>query len=116
MSARQPSQQPDRSGSLEIFVLDVDGRPTLAFEACDPAEAQEICCDADLRTDLVALTSDGAPVCTPGSTLVARAAAQEEIAAFRHAAGRAPPSDQPTMAFLIGIDGVTVVAIGPERA
>jgi hypothetical protein len=44
-----------------------------------------------------------------------RAAAQEQIAAFRHAVERAPASNQPTMTFLIKIDGVTVVTVGPKR-
>ena len=47
--------------------------------------------------------------------LNARAATQEEIAAFRHAVERAPASSQPTMTFLIKIDGVMVVTVGPER-
>ncbi|NOJ42586.1 hypothetical protein [Bradyrhizobium australiense] len=116
MSAREPSQRPEGSGSLQVFVLDIDRRPTLAFEATSLADAQEICRDADLLTDLAALTSDGVPVCTPSSTLSLRAAAQEEIAAFRHAVDRAPASDQPTMTFLVKIDGVMVVTIGPEQA
>jgi hypothetical protein len=116
VSAREPSQRPDRSGSLQVFVLDIDRRPTLAFEADGLAAAQEICRDADLRADLAALTSDGAPVCAPSSTLSLRAAAPEEIAAFRHAVERAPVSGQPTMTFLIKIDGVMVVTVGPERA
>ena len=109
------AQLPKNAGSIQVFVLDIDGRPTLAFEAPSLAEAQEICCDADLRTDLMALTSDGTPVCMPNSALVPRVAAREEIAAFRHAVEKAPASDQPTMTFLIKIDGV-VVTIGPEQA
>ena len=115
MSAREPSQRPDGSGSLQIFVLDIDRRPTLALEADGLAAAQIICGDADLMADLNALTSHGVPICTAGSTLSLRAAAQDEIAAFRHAVERAPASDQPTMTFLIKIDGVMVVTVGPER-
>ena len=116
MSARGPLQRPKEIDSLQVFVLEVDRRPTLAFEALDLAEAQDICRDADLRTDLIALTSNGAPVCAPNSALAPRRAAQEEIAAFRHAIGQAPASDQPTMTFLIKIDGVMVVTVGPEQA
>jgi hypothetical protein len=115
VSAREPSQRPDGSGSLQVFVLDIDRKPTLAFEADGLAAAQEICGDADLRADLAAFTSDGTPVCAAGSALSLRAAVQEEIAAFRHAVERAPASDQPTMTFLIKIDGVMVVTVGPER-
>ena len=59
MSAREPSQRADGSGSLQVFVLDIDRKPTLALEATGLAAAQEICRDPDLRTDLIALTSDG---------------------------------------------------------
>ena len=116
MSARETSQRTGGSGSHQVFVLDIDRRPTLAFEASGLAEAQEICRDADLQADLSTLTSDGVPICGPGSTLSPRIAAQEEIAAFRHAVEQAPASDQPTMTFLIKIDGVMVIAVGPERA
>lgn len=116
MSAREPPQRPDGSSSLAVFVLDIDRKPTLAFEADGLAAAQEICRDADLRTDLAALTSGGVTVYGPNSTLGLRAAAQGEIAAFRHAVERAPASGQPTMTFLIKIDGVMVVTVGPERA
>jgi hypothetical protein len=107
-------QRPKEIGSLQVFVLDVDRRPTLAFEALNLAAAQDICRDADLRTDLIALTSNGMSICTPNSELVPRRATQKEIAIFRHAAGQAPASDMPTMTFLIKIDGVMVVTVGPE--
>ena len=114
MSARGPLQRLKEIGSLQVFVLEVDRRPTLAFEALDLAEAQDICRVADLRTDLIALTSNGAPICASNSALAPRLAAQEEIAAFRHAVGQAPASNMPTMTFLIKIDGVVVVTVGPE--
>jgi hypothetical protein len=98
-----------------IFVLDIDRRETLAFEAQGFAEALEFCLDADLRADLMALTSNGAPVCAPNSALVLRLAAQEEVAAFKRAIAMAPASDQLTMTFLIKIDGVILVTLGPEH-
>lgn len=116
MPARDPSLRPDGSSSLQVFVLEIDGRPTLAFEALDLAEAQEICRDTDLRTDLTALKSDGVPVSDPGSMLRSRPATQEEILAFKRAVELAPASEQPTMTFLIKIDGVMVVTVGPEQA
>jgi hypothetical protein len=98
----------------QIFTLEIDGKPTLAFEATGITEAREICRDADLRSDLCALTSDGISICSERATLRPRPALQEEIATFRHAVKVAPASDEPTMAFLIRIDGVTVVTVGPE--
>jgi hypothetical protein len=114
VSAREPSPRPDASRPLQIFTLEINGRPTLVFEAVGPAEASEICSDADLMSDLSALTSDGIPICAENATLAPRLAMQEEIAAFRHAVERAPASDEPTMAFLIKIDGVVVVTVDPQ--
>ena len=112
MSAREPPQRPDVTGSLQVFVLDIDRRST-PFEAIGLAVAQELCCDGS-AADLTAYRDSGA-VCAPNSMLSARVAAQEEIATFRHAVERAPASHQPTMTFLIKIDGVMVVTVGPER-
>jgi hypothetical protein len=97
-----------------IFTLEIDGRPTLAFEASGLAEANEICADADFRSDLRALTSNGVAICAEGAALTPRAALQDEIAAFQRAVGLAPPSDQPTTVFLIKVDGVMVVAVDPR--
>jgi hypothetical protein len=112
VSVRETSPRP--YPSLQIFTLDIDGKPTLVFEAMGFAEASEICLDAELRLDLGALTSDGAPIYTENASLVPRPAIQAEIAAFKLAVELAPTSDEPTMAFLVKIDGVVVVAVGPE--
>ena len=68
------------TSQLHIFVLDIDGRPTLAFEAASLDEAREICGDADLRTDLCALTSAGLPICSDSATLTLRPASSERVA------------------------------------
>jgi hypothetical protein len=98
----------------QVFVLDIDGKPTLAFEAAGPEEAREISDDADLRTDLCALTSAGLPICTGAAELTPRPATTDEIASFERAVHLAPVSDEPTMAFLIQVDGVMVVSIDPK--
>ena len=94
-----------------VFTLEIDGRPTLAFEASDVTAASEICADPDLRLDLISLTSNGLPICALEASLTSRPATAEEFASFQRAVELAPPSLQPTMAFLIKVDGVTVVAI-----
>jgi hypothetical protein len=43
-----------------VFTVEVDGRPTLAFEASRKKEAQEICKESWLRGDLI-LSSGGIP-------------------------------------------------------
>jgi hypothetical protein len=108
-------REPDQPRSARIFTLEINGRPTLVFEAMGLAEACEICLDADLRSDLRALTCDKLPICANDATLSPRPATQEEIATFKHAIKLAPTSDEPTMAFLIKIDGVMVIAVGPQH-
>jgi hypothetical protein len=114
VTAHDHSPRPDPSRPLQIFTLEIDGKPTLVFEAMELAEAREICLEVDLRYDLSELTSDGIPICAENATLSPRPAAQEEIAAFRRAVELAPPFEEPTMTFLIKIDGVVVVAVDSE--
>jgi hypothetical protein len=97
-----------------VFTVDVNGEPTLVFEASGFAEACEICLDTELKSDLSALTSAGVPICAKDAILNPRKAAPNEIAAFRRAVSLAPASDEPTMAFLIKIDGVIVVDADPQ--
>jgi hypothetical protein len=96
--------------SPRIFTLEIDGKPILVFAATGPAQAREISLDADLRADLTALTSEGISICSEAATLSARPADQVEIAAFERAAELAPAPDEPTMAFLIKIDGIVIVS------
>jgi hypothetical protein len=114
VSAPETFPRPDRPDPPRIFTLEIDGRPTLVFEATGLTEANEICVDTDFRSDLRALTSEGVAICAEGATLVPRPAAQAEIAAFQRAVGLAPPSDEPTTVFLIKVDGVMVVAVEPR--
>lgn len=93
--------------------VDVDGRPTLVFEVADFNDARSICMDDVLGADLSTLTADGFSICLANSRLQARSASPTEVIAFEHAVGCAPPSNEPTMAFLIKVDGVVVVKIDP---
>jgi hypothetical protein len=112
VSVHDLSPQPESSSQL--FTLEVNGKAILVLEATGPAEAHEISLDADLRTDLSALTSEGIPVCAEDATLTARPAVPVEIAAFKRAVELAPLSHEPTMAFLIKIDGIIVVTTGAK--
>jgi hypothetical protein len=98
----------------QIFALEIDGRPTLVFDAANIGDARAICGDGALRADLSTITADGAPICAANSRLEARLASPGEVDAFEYALAQAPPSDEPTMAFLIKVDGVVVVAVDPS--
>lgn len=96
-----------------VFVLDIEGRPTLAFEARGAVEASEFCADADLRLDLSELTSNGSPLCTAQAELAVRPASEGEVAASQRAVLLAPPAEQPTMVLLVKVDGV-IVTLDPR--
>jgi hypothetical protein len=62
-----------------VLALEVDGRPTLAFEVSRTGESQEICKEAWLRDDLIVLSSGGVPICGDRSKLSVRPATDEEV-------------------------------------
>jgi hypothetical protein len=107
------SEKSNRSTG-RLFTLDINGRPTLVLEANDIEFARGICSVPDLRSDLAELTSDGVSICSENDRLVVRSATKSEIKAFKRAVERAPPSESPTVAFLIKVDGVRIVTIGPS--
>jgi hypothetical protein len=88
-----------------VFTLEIDGKPTLAFEARQLREAAELCNEQWLRADLNALTSNGAPLCRIGSKLRARMANELERAAYQAATEQAHPEDEILLAYLVELDG-----------
>lgn len=100
-----------RVTGTRVFTLEIDGKPILTFEAQNLREANEICGEEWLQSDLGALTSKGVPLCHGGAKLKARLAQPAEIAAFKHAMERAPASEEMTMAFLVELDGVVVEVV-----
>ena len=93
---------------VQIFALDIDGKPTLVFDAASIEEAGEMCRDDTLRADLSTMTAQGMPICAARSRLDVRLASSTEVSAFEYAVKRAPPS---TMAFLVKVDGMVVIEI-----
>jgi hypothetical protein len=89
-----------------VFTLEVDGRPTLSFEASSARQAMEIRKEPWLRDDLTSQTSNGIPLCNVKSKLSVRPANVEEATMFDHAASIAKPSDEILLAYLVELDGV----------
>jgi hypothetical protein len=89
-----------------IFTLEVDGKPTVAFEAKNLREASELCSEDWLRDDLSALESEGVPLCTPAAKLKARGSYPEEIETYRSAEQTVQASDDLILAYLIPLDGL----------
>jgi hypothetical protein len=87
-----------------VFTLEVDGRPTLSFEASRTREAQEICKESWLRDDLIVLSSGGVPLCGDRSKFTVRLATTDEAVVYEQAATIAKPSDDMVLAYLIELD------------
>lgn len=88
-----------------IFTIEIDSKPTVAFEASNLHEAFELCREDWLRADLTTLNSNGIPLCSPRSKLRARIATDPEIFVFRDGAAEVPPSDDILLVYLVELDG-----------
>jgi hypothetical protein len=95
-----------------VFTLEVDGRPTLSFEATSAREAMGIRKEVWLRVDLSSQLSNGIPLCSAKSKLSIRPANVEEAIVFSVAASEAKPSDDMLLAYLVDLDSVRFVELG----
>jgi hypothetical protein len=91
--------------SLPVFAMDIDGKPTFAFEAKNLREASELCKEVWLRADLSALTSNGIPLCTAVAKMTVRRATESEMQVYRDADREAQASDDLLLAYLVELDG-----------
>lgn len=89
------------SGS--VFAMDVDGKPTFAFEAKNFREAFELCKEDWVRDDLTTITSNGLPLCSSTAKLTVRRADEAEIAIYRNASVQAQTEDL-VLAYLVDLD------------
>lgn len=98
---------------MKVFTLEIDGQPIMAFDADSIEEARGICALPEFRADLGELKRHGKPLFGDFAVFAAREATDVEIIAFNHALTGAGPSDGPTMAFLVPIDGMVVTIVQP---
>jgi hypothetical protein len=89
------------SGS--VFVMEVDGEATFAFEAKNFPEAFELRKEDWVREDLSMMTSNGLPLCSPAAKLTVRRADEAEIVIYRNAAIQAQTEDL-VLAYLVDLD------------
>jgi hypothetical protein len=87
--------------------MDIDGKPTLTFEAKNIREASELCKEDWLRADLNVLTSNGIPLCTAVAKLTVRRATETESQVYREADTdrKAQAPDDLLLAYLVELDG-----------
>jgi hypothetical protein len=88
-----------------IFTIDVDGKPTVVFEANGWQEARELSREEWFRADISVQTSCGIPLGVATSELRARYARPEEIAFFqRHRDALQSKPDDLELVYLIELD------------
>jgi hypothetical protein len=92
---------------LSIWTLEVDGRPTLAFEAKKYREANELCHEDWLRVELGLHKLNGVPLCGVDSHLRIRLARPAEMVLYRQAAEASNSSDDTMLIYLIELDDVS---------
>jgi hypothetical protein len=88
-----------------IWTLEIDGKPTLAFEAEKYREAYEICHKEWLRLELGQRKINYVPLCGADSRLRIRLARPTEMDLYRQAAETNKLSDD-RLAYLIELDPV----------
>jgi hypothetical protein len=88
-----------------IWTLEIDGQPTLAFEARTYREADEICRQEWLRFELGQQKINDVPLCRADSDLRIRLARQDEVFLYRQAAEANKLSDD-KLVYLIELDVV----------
>jgi hypothetical protein len=88
-----------------IFTIEVDGKPTVVFEANSWQEARELGREKWFLADLSVRMSAGAPLSTAMSKLRARNALPEEIAAFeKHRGALDREADDLELVYLVELD------------
>lgn len=86
----------------------------MVFDADSIEEAHGICALPEFRADLSELKRQGRPLFSDVAVFAARDATAAETVSFNYAMTNAGPSDGPTMAFLVPVDGMVVTIIQPE--
>jgi hypothetical protein len=88
-----------------IWTLEIDGKPTLAFEAKKYREADELCHEEWLHVELGLQKFNEVPLCGADSDLTIRLARPAEMVLYRHAAETDKSSDD-KLVYLIELDDV----------
>jgi hypothetical protein len=84
-----------------VFTIEIDGTPTVMFEAKSLREASEICNAPWPPDDFTSAPSNGAPLWDGKAPLGARMGYADEIATFGNAFKNAQPSDGMLMVYLV---------------
>ena len=94
------------SPAAKIYTLDIDGKPTVSFEAVNPREGTELLKEGWFLDDLSKLTTNGRPLWDGASTLRVRPASEGEADRYQSFAEEAEDTNGDILlAFLVTLDG-----------
>jgi hypothetical protein len=91
--------------TLSVFTIEINGTPTIALQAKRHKDAESLCEQDRLRTDLSTLMSNGNPLCGPSANLKVRLATPAETVLYRQATQSTEPSDDINVVYLVDLDG-----------
>lgn len=87
-----------------IFTIEVDGKPTVVFEASSWAEARELSREEWFRAELSVQMSAAAPLSTSTSSYRTRYALPAEVARFELGDALGRPSEDLELVYLVELD------------
>jgi hypothetical protein len=88
-----------------VFILEIDGRPVLAFVATTLKEALELGREDWLRNDLRILKSEGVPLWDGAAKISVRIAKPDEVAAYKTDVPELDNAEELGMVFIVELDG-----------
>jgi hypothetical protein len=94
----------DHHFTFSIFTIEINGRPTLALQGKKHKDAERLCEQDRLRTELSTITSGGTPLYDAGATMNVRLATAEEAVLYRQATQSTEPSSDTTVVYLVDLD------------
>jgi hypothetical protein len=95
----------DQRFTFSIFTVEINGRPTLTLQAKRHKDAERLCEQGQLRTELSTVTSHGIPLCDASATIKVRLATAEEAALYRQTTQSTEPSSDTNVVYLVDLDG-----------
>ena len=95
----------DNRFSFSVFTVEINGRPTLALQAKRYKDAERLCEQGRLRTELSTMTSHGTPLCDASATMKLRLANAEEAVLYRRATQSIERSSDTNVVYLVDLDG-----------
>jgi len=87
-----------------VFAMEIDGKPTIAFEAKNSREASGLCKEEWLRSDFSVLRSNGVPLWSAAAKLKVRQANELETQIYESAKRNRQAFDDLLLVYLVELD------------